>query len=60
MLEQKEVDVDDDDNIIYRSLLQSLSVLGPTNAGVIKRMLQEQGVIRDGVVDTERLWESLE
>ena len=30
------------DDIMYRSLVQSLSVLGPSNADLIVRMLEEQ------------------
>lgn len=49
-----------DDDIIYWSLVHSLSVLGPSNTGLIIRMLEEQGVICAGKVDTDRLWKSLE
>lgn len=44
-----------DDGILYRSLVQALSILGPANASLVIRMLEEQGVIKDGKVDTERL-----
>ena len=39
-----------DDGILYRSLVQALSILGPTNASLLLRMLEEQGVVKDGKV----------
>lgn len=44
-----------DDGILYRSLTQALSILGPTNARLVVRMLEEQGVIANGHVDADRL-----
>lgn len=44
-----------EDGIIYRSLVQALSILGPANASLVTRMLEEQGVIINGQVDTEKL-----
>jgi hypothetical protein len=44
-----------DDGILYRSLVQALSILGPTNARLLLRMLEEQGVVKDGKVDAEKL-----
>lgn len=44
-----------DDGILYRSLVQALSILGPANARLVMRMLEDQGVIADGRVDADRL-----
>jgi hypothetical protein len=44
-----------DDGILYRSLVQALSILGPANASLVMRMLEEQGVVTDGRVDAEKL-----
>ena len=44
-----------EDGILYRSLVQALSILGPANASLVIRMLEEQGVVKDEKVDTERL-----
>ncbi len=44
-----------DDGILYRSLTQALSILGPTNARLVMRMLEDQGVIANGRVDAEKL-----
>jgi hypothetical protein len=44
-----------DDGIFYRSLVQALSILGPANASLVMRMLEEQGVVTDGRVDAEKL-----
>ena len=35
--------------------MQALSILGPANASLVIRMLEEQGVVKDEKVDTERL-----
>lgn len=37
-----------EDGIIYRSLLHSLSVLGPSNADLIVKMLEEHIIIQNG------------
>jgi hypothetical protein len=50
---------DDDDIIIYKSLVNSLSILGPHNAELIVRTLKEQGVIRNGSVNLSKLEASL-
>jgi hypothetical protein len=44
-----------EDGILYRSLVQALSILGPANASLVIRMLEEQGVIKGEKVDAERL-----
>jgi hypothetical protein len=48
-----------DDEIICESLVKSLSILGPLNAELIIRMLNEQGVIRNGSVNLTKLEASL-
>lgn len=48
------------DNIIHRSLVQSLSVLGTQNVDLLIRMLEEQGAIRNDTIDLKRVEKSLE
>lgn len=48
------------DNIIHRSLVQSLSVLGTQNVDLLIRTLEEQGAIRNDTIDLKRVEKSLE
>ena len=48
------------DNIIHRSLVQSLSVLGTQNVYLLIRTLEEQGAIRNDTIDLKRVEKSLE
>lgn len=48
------------ENIIHRSLVQSLSVLGTQNVDLLIRTLEEQGAIRNDTINLKRVEKSLE